>query len=137
MEVRNLPLFVASLLLLSAATSLAAVLIHDGEVGTDEARLNYADEGDGVKVKGTLTPFEPPVTAAWKDVRQMLHHTTYRLVLPELDADVLVTGLVEGLDAESVIVEGAILYNGLHPSDVAAHLLVLDADTVTSPFFDW
>ena len=137
MAVRNPRVFVVAVALLASSATLGAILVHDGEVGTDEARLQYLDEGDAVKVKGTLESFTPPTGKEWDGIRAMLHHNTYRLLLPGLDADVLVTGLAEGMAADSVVVEGAVLYNGLHPEVPDYHALVMDARVVTDPFFAW
>lgn len=134
--VRSPVLFTTSLLLLASAATLAGVLVHDGEVGTDEARLAYADEGDAVKVKGTLVPFEQPDDVAWDEIANLFHHQTYELQLTQYDAVVLVTGLDENVEPSAVVVEGAITYNGPHPS-ADGHVLVVDADLVTEPFFDW
>ncbi len=134
MSVRSPPLFAVSLLLLASATTLGVVLVHDGEVGTDEAFLPYAEEGDLVKVKGTLTLFhgDDPV---WAEYQDNFHHTTYRLVVESLDADVLVTGMQADMAADQVVIEGAIVHNGEHP--IEGTLLILDAEVVTAPFFDW
>ena len=42
-----------------------------------------------------------------------------------------------GMDPDVVVIEGAVVWNDVHPDDAARSLLVVDADTVTTPFFAW
>lgn len=137
MAVRSVPAFALSLLLLAASTTLGAILVHDGEVGTDETRLEYTGAGDDVKVKGALVAFEGDLRGAWQSVGGLLHHATYVLELDDADTQVLVTGMQPGMDPDVVVIEGAVVWNDVHPDDAARSLLVVDADTVTTPFFAW
>lgn len=135
MSVRSGPLFVTSLLLLAASASLGLVLLHDGEVGTDEAKLAYTDAGDDVTVKGMLVRFVVPTTDAWSLHADAFHHATYQLDVEGIDAVVLVTGLADDLADEDVVVSGDVMWNGPHPE--AGLLLILDAQAITVPFFAW
>lgn len=118
--------------MLLAAGSLGAVLVHDGEVGTDEGMLAYADEGDVVGLKGDPHAFRVPDAAAWDEVRSVVSGATF--LLGGLDVAVLVAGL-DAVPDDTVVVHGAILYHGDHPD--GGRLLVLDATHIDEPFFDW
>lgn len=118
--------------MLSASASLGAVLIHDGEVGTDEHRLPYAEEGDRLGLKGMPAAFRLPDTTAWDSVRPFVHGASF--LLTGLEFPVLVVGL-ESVPEDEVIVHGAVLFHGEHPD--GGHLLIVDAQHVDKPFFDW
>ena len=137
MAFRSVPAFALSVLLLAASSTLGAVLVHDGEVGTDESRLESTDAGDDVKVKGALAAFERDLRGSWQTVADLLHHATYVLELEGADTQVLVTGMQSGRDPAVVVIRGAVVWSDTHPDDAARTLLVVDADTVTDPFFAW
>ena len=118
--------------MLLSAGSLGALLVHDGEVGTDEDKLAFADEGDMVELKGNPEPFRVPDAPAWDVVRAHVHGATF--LLAGLDVPVLVMG-VEAVPDETVIVHGAVAFHGDHPE--GGRLLVIDAQHVDEPFFDW
>lgn len=118
--------------MLAASASLGAVLVHDGEVGTDEAKLAYADEGDRVDLKGDPVPFDVPVDPAWATVQATLHGTT--VLLGGLDFPVLLTGL-DSTPTDEIVVHGAVVFHGDHPD--GGHLLVVDVLRVDEPYFDW
>jgi hypothetical protein len=120
--------------MLVTAGALGAVLVHDGEVGTDEAKLAYADQGDLVELKGDLAPFAVPQAESWAALRPFLHDHTVLLVAPGLDVPVLLTGLGD-VPEDEVVIEGAVRYNGAHPD--GGQLLVVDVTAISEPFFDW
>lgn len=134
MSLRSAPLFAVSLLLLAASAGLGLVLIHDGEVGIDAAKLAYTDAGDAVRLKGDLATADAAAIPGWADLKALLHHSTYVMAVEGVNATILVTGMTAELDGEDVVVEGPIVWN-----DVAAgiHVVIVDADAVTVPFFAW
>lgn len=129
-RIRNPLALGVSLALLSSALLLGLVLRHDGEPGAPGAEAL----GDGVRLRGDLSPFHAPSSPAWQPVRQVLSNNT--LWLRDAGApDVLVTGL-EGHEAgEDRIVEGAVVYEGVHPDHPDRMLVVVDAEAVYEPFF--
>lgn len=133
MNVRSGPIFALSLMMLATSATLGAVLVHDGEIGTDEAKLAYAEPGDHVGLKGIMEPFTVPSSDAWVAVRNIVYDATF-LLEADVDVMVLVTGLAAAPD-EAVVVHGEILYNGPHP--VRGDLVILDVQEIDQPYFDW
>lgn len=113
MTVRSRPLLALGVALLVSAGVLGGLLVHDGEVGTDEALLERVGPGDVVRLKGALRQ-EPG-----------LDNLTYRLEAP-VDMRVLVTSSVPVPDG-TYVVEGEVVLN----NDGA---LVLSARSLAQPF---
>ena len=83
MTIRSPPLFVASLLLLAASTTLGAVLVHDGEIGTDAARIAHVAPGDSLRLKGVLEPFTVPYE---ENGKKQIMYAQFSLNLSNKDA---------------------------------------------------
>lgn len=123
--VRNPILLTLGLLCLVAAAVLGGLLVHDGEVGTDERVLDEVAVGDGVRVKGTAAPAAPP------RLPDLLDHT-YTLVADGLTARVLLTsdGPLPGGEA---VYEGEVLHSVPDPQDPDGTLVVLVVHGVDTP----
>lgn len=114
-RVRSIPLLATGLSCLVIAAVLGGVLVHDGEIGTDDARLDTLQEGDEVRFKGEARPADVQMAG-------LLNHTM-RLSMP--DGDVLVTA-DHPLPREGTwVVVGTV---------VASDRLVIIAQAVHEPF---
>ena len=110
---------------MASAAALGAVLVHDGEVASDETvDLAEAAPGDRVSLKGTPEPFTPfGATRAWRSIIPVLANHTYTLDDPD-------SGLVAMLTSERpapegvVLAEGDVGYVAPHP-DGSGRLLVV------------
>lgn len=134
-RIRNPLAFGVSLVLLVSATALGLVLHHDAELGAPGLEA-VASDGGSVRLKGDLSPFQPPGTADWQPVREVLSNSTLWLRDAAVD-DVLVTGVGGHAAGEDRIVHGAVVYAGAHPDHPGRTLLVVQAESVYEPFFAW
>lgn len=125
MTVRSPSLLALSLALLAASGGLA-LLLHDGEVGTDESMALIAEPGSPLRLKGTLAA----VGDAPDEVRDRLANHTVVLEHDSLDLQVLVTADAPLPEGGTWVVEGLLVYRSLAAD---GGLLVLKAHEVTEP----
>lgn len=134
-RIRDPVVFGVSLLLLVGAGALGLVLRHDGELGTTGS-VALETGTDTVRLKGDLVPFQPPASSSWESVREVLSNST--LWLQDSDVGlVLVTGVEDHAAGEDRIVQGLVVYRGVHPDDPSVDLLVVEAESVYEPYFEW
>lgn len=126
MTVRS-PLLLAISVAMLVSSGALALLVHDGEMGTDEGMAHFAEPGAPLRLKGELVAVEE----AREDVRDRLADHTVALRHDRLDLEILVTADTE-LPAEGTwVVEGTLLYRVLAAE---GGVLVLAAHEVTEPF---
>ncbi len=126
-----------SLALLASAAALGVVLRHDGEIGAVENVHAIDSAGDDIRLKGDLVSYQTPMGASWQAVHAVLSNNTF-----QLDVDgpmVLVTGLVDAdaAQGDEHIIDGRVVYFGVHPDDSEATLVVVAAKSVYEPYFAW
>ncbi len=136
--IRSRSLFALSLALLATAAGLGALLVIDGEVGTDGARLAYVQEGDTVRLKGELDSFDVPEgreagASQWNDVREELATYVYGFASTETDGAVLVTSDEPLEEGEVLVIEGMVLYSGDHPDGSGGSLVVVRVESAKEP----
>lgn len=121
------PLLLAIALAMLASSGALALLVHDGEMGTDEADAMVASPGTPLRLKGQLAA----VVDAPEDVRDRLGNHTVALEHDGLDLHILVTADTRLPDEGTWVVQGTLLQRVL--SD-GGGTLVLQAHEVTAPF---
>lgn len=133
MRIRNPSLAALGLVLLGASAGLAALLVHDGEVGTPD--LETTEAGDAVRAKGDLVPFQRafPRAAQWAPVSPLLSNFTYVLQQGDPGLLVLVTSEAAAPGDDDVVVEGTVLLAGPHPEDPERRLVLIAAREFRDP----
>jgi hypothetical protein len=126
MRIRSVPLLLLGIILLTASATLGVILVHDGEVGTDEMRLMRAGLGDELRLKGDLQPFGEA-----GPLRPLLLNHSLELK-GDLETRVIVTSN-EPLPTGAAIVRGQVLYVGMDPSAPSARVVILQAFSIDEP----
>jgi len=121
MAVRNRSTLALGLACLLSAGVLGGVLVHDGEVGTDEALLDQVERGDEVRLKGALVRIA--------DVAPGNH--TYRLDTGDAATRVLVRADVAVPDG-TYVVEGRVSSVG-EPAVGQPRAVVVEASSISEP----
>ncbi len=136
-RVRNPFILALSLALLASAGALGVLLRHDGEFGTVEDLHSIDAAGEEVRLKGDLLAFEAPTLASWQAVLATLDNRTFLLDVEE--PMVLVTGIQDSqaTPGDDRVIDGRVVYLGVHPDDPARTLVVVAAESVHEPYFAW